>query len=61
VFEIYAVASWMLAAGVDVAAVARILGHTTPSTTLTIYAHALPSSESHAMTTIDERLRRAKG
>lgn len=50
-------ASWMLAAGVDVAAVARVLGHTTPTTTLTIYAHALPASESKAIASIDARLR----
>src|SRR5580700_6273630 len=54
-------ASWMLAAGVDVPSVARILGHTTPSTTLGIYAHVLPASESRAIATIDERLSRAKG
>jgi integrase len=53
-------ASWMLAAGVDVASVARILGHTTPSTTLSIYAHAMPADGSRAVATIDERLRRAR-
>jgi integrase len=53
-------ASWMLASGVDVAAVARILGHSTPSTTLGIYAHVLPASESLAIATIDGRLDRAK-
>lgn len=53
-------ASWMLAGGVDVAAVARILGHTTPSTTLGIYAHALPAAETRAMMAIDERLANAR-
>lgn len=53
-------ASWMLAGGVDVAAVARILGHTTPSTTLGIYAHALPAAETRAMMAIDERLASGK-
>lgn len=53
-------ASWMLAAGVDVATVAKVLGHTSPSTTLGIYAHAMPASESRAVATIDERLSRAK-
>jgi len=53
-------ASWMLASGVDVASVARILGHTTPSTTLGIYAHVMPASGSQAIATIDERLGRAK-
>ena len=56
----HSAATWMLAAGVDIASVARILGHTTPSTTLGIYAHALPASESRAIATIDERLQRAK-
>jgi integrase len=49
-------ATWMLAAGVDVASVARILGHATPTTTLSIYAHALPAAESRAIRAIDERL-----
>jgi integrase len=53
-------ASWMLASGVDVSSVARILGHSTPSTTLGIYAHALPTSDSQAIATIDERLGRVK-
>lgn len=53
-------ASWMLASGVDVASVARILGHTTPSTTLGIYAHVMPASGSQAIATIDDRLGRAK-
>lgn len=53
-------ASWMLGSGVDVTSVARILGHTTPSTTLGIYAHVMPASGSQAIATIDERLSRAK-
>jgi integrase len=53
-------ATWMLAEGVDVASVARILGHSTPSTTLGIYAHALPAAETRAIASIDERLARAK-
>jgi integrase len=53
-------ATWMLAAGVDVASVARILGHTTPTTTLGIYAHALPAAESRAIASIDDRLERAR-
>jgi integrase len=56
----HSAASWMLAAGVNVASVARILGHSTPTTTLAIYAHAMPSDESHAVATIDERLSRAR-
>ena len=53
-------ATWMLAAGIDVASVARILGHATPTTTLAIYAHALPAAESQAVASIDERLGRAE-
>jgi len=53
-------ASWMLAGGVDVTSVARILGHTTPSTTLGIYAHAMPGDGSRAVATIDERLASVK-
>jgi integrase len=50
----------MLAAGVDVAPVARILGHATPTKTLSIYAHALPASELRAIESIDARLALAK-
>lgn len=53
-------ASWMLDSGVPIAEVAQILGHSTPSTTLSIYAHALPVSDSKAVDAIDERLSRAK-
>ncbi|MFY9710324.1 MAG: tyrosine-type recombinase/integrase [Candidatus Cybelea sp.] len=53
-------ASWMLADGVDVTTVAHILGHSSPSTTLRIYAHFLPASGARAVATIDERLARAK-
>ncbi|MFY9629977.1 MAG: tyrosine-type recombinase/integrase [Candidatus Cybelea sp.] len=51
-------ATWMLAAGVDVASVARLLGHATPTTTLSIYAHAMPAAEARAVASIDERLGR---
>jgi integrase len=54
-------ATWMLAAGVDVASVARVLGHATPTTTLSIYAHAMPAAESRAIASIDERLQKAIG
>ncbi|HEY1653561.1 MAG TPA: tyrosine-type recombinase/integrase [Candidatus Tumulicola sp.] len=53
-------ATWMLAAGVDIASVARVLGHATPTTTLSIYAHAMPAAESRAVASIDERLALAK-
>ena len=43
-------ATQMLAAGADVAAVAANLGHSTPSTTLNYYAHALPSAQRAACT-----------
>jgi integrase len=53
-------ATWMLAAGVDVASVARVLGHATPTTTLSICAHAMPAAELKAMASIDARLQKAK-
>src|SRR5215831_15446699 len=42
-------ASWTLAADVDVAAVAKVLGHRTPATTLGVYAHAMAASDSKAV------------
>ncbi len=48
----------MLAGGVDVRSAAGILGHSTPSTTLGIYAHALAAVQAVTVTKIDERLTR---
>lgn len=43
-------ATQMLAAGADIAAVAANLGHSNPSITLKVYAHALPSAQRDACT-----------
>ena len=41
-------ATEMLAAGADIAAVAANLGHSSPRTTLQVYAHSLPSAQRKA-------------
>ena len=41
-------ATWLLANGVDVKTVAERLGHASPSTTLSIYAHVLPGRDQAA-------------
>jgi integrase len=37
-------ASLMIASGVDVVRVSRLLGHSSPTITLNVYAHQLPSA-----------------
>lgn len=51
-------ATWMLTSGVDIATVARVLGHSSPATTLRIYAHVLAGSPESAVATIDAMLAR---
>lgn len=46
-------ATEMLAAGADIAAVAAALGHSTPTTTLRAYAHAMPEAQKAAMAKLD--------
>jgi integrase len=46
-------ASLMLANGVPVAEVARILGHASPAITLRLYAHAIPGSEHVAVAAME--------
>lgn len=41
-------ASMLLAQAVPLAAVAKLLGHTTPATTLAVYSHCLPTDEDNA-------------
>lgn len=41
-------ATWLLASGVDVKTVSERLGHASPSTTLSIYAHVLPGRDQGA-------------
>jgi integrase len=50
-------ASHLLAAGVDVRTVATILGHSSPQTTLNVYAHQLAGLKEDAMDRLDVRLR----
>lgn len=52
-------ASHLLAAGVDVRTVATILGHSSPQTTLSVYAHQLAGLKEDAMVRHDVRLRAA--
>jgi integrase len=52
-------ASHLLAAGVDVRTVATILGHSSPQTTLTVYAHQLAGLKEDAIARLDVRLRAA--
>jgi integrase len=49
-------ATWMLAAGTDVPTVARVLEHSTPSTTLNVYAHVIVGAEARAVSAIGNRL-----
>jgi integrase len=48
-----------LAAGVDLRTVATILGHSSPQTTLTVYAHQLAGLKEDAIARLDVRLRAA--
>lgn len=51
-------ATWMLVGGVDARTTAGVLGHSTPSTTLGIYAHVIASAQAAAVATIDDRPRK---
>jgi integrase len=56
----HSTATWLLQDGVDVKTVAAILGHSSPVTTLTTYAHVMPGSEARAVEVIAKRHGRAK-
>lgn len=56
----HAAATMMLANGVDVPTAAAILGHSQNSTTLNVYAHALPSRLSAATGVLEGAIRRAR-
>lgn len=49
----------MLADGVDIPTVAAILGHSQNSTTLNVYAHALPSKLADGVAAIEQAIRGA--
>ncbi len=46
-------ASALIAAGLDVVAVSRRLGHASPALTLSVYAHLFTSKDSEAAEAID--------
>jgi integrase len=52
-------ATLMLADGVPMVTVSKILGHSSPAITATIYAHALDESKSVAIAGLSRRLQRA--
>jgi len=54
-------ATWMLANGVDVRTVSSILGHSSASTTLTVYAHVVEGHERAAIDVLCKRLSVALG
>ncbi len=49
-------ATILLAEGVDIRTVAHRLGHAQTSTTLNVYAHALPAADEHAAQVLTEKL-----
>jgi integrase len=51
-------ATLMLANGVSLVTVSKILGHSSPAITATIYAHALDESKASAIAELSERLRK---
>ncbi len=53
-------ATLMLANGVSLVTVSKILGHSSPAITATIYAHALDESKTGAIAGLSQRLRKAK-
>jgi integrase len=53
-------ATLMLADGVPLITVSKVLGHSSPSITSSIYAHALDESKSEAIAGLSKRLKRKK-
>jgi integrase len=51
-------ATLMLDSGVPLVTVSKILGHSSPAITATIYAHALDESKSQAIATLSQQLRK---
>lgn len=52
-------ASYLIASGVDVRTVSNLLGHSTATTTLNVYAHLLTGAKEAAAVALDERLQAA--
>ncbi len=53
-------ATWMIGAGVDVRTAAAVLGHASPTVTLTTYAHLIDGAQAAAVATIGDRLQRVR-
>jgi hypothetical protein len=49
-------ATHLIAGGIDVTTTAAILGHSTPTVTLSIYSHVVEGNESAAMDVLGDRL-----
>ena len=54
---LHTAATLMLASGVDIPTVAAILGHSRNTTTLDIYAHAVPNNLNRAVDALQRALR----
>ena len=54
-------ATWLIANGVDIATVSKLLGHSEITTTLRVYAHTIEDSGKEAVCKIDEQLAKAYG
>jgi integrase len=50
----------MLADGVPLVTVSKILGHSSPAITATIYTHALDTSKASAIASLAQRLEQAR-
>jgi integrase len=50
----------MLANGEPLVTISKILGHSSPAATATIYAHALDASKASAIAVLSQRLRKAQ-
>jgi integrase len=53
-------ASALIAAGLDVGAVSRRLGHANPATTLRVYTHQFAASDSEAAAAIERAMQGSK-
>jgi hypothetical protein len=53
-------ATHLIAGGIDVTTTAAILGHSTPTVTLSIYSHVVEGNESAAMDVLGERLEKMR-
>jgi integrase len=54
-------ATWLIANGVDIATVSKLLGHSEITTTLRVYAHTIKDCGKEAVLKIDEQLAKAHG